>query len=62
MPQFEINELQPQIQLRDISEETYLIHLAGDISEIFKLALFEMSVRRYMRHLRDASEMHQYRP
>ena len=44
--------------LRDVSEETSLINLQGDVSEICKSALFEMSLRRCMRRLRDASEMH----
>ena len=65
MPQFESNELHSQMQLRedprdlrDVSEETSLIHLTGDVSEICKSAFFEMSLRRCMRRLRDASEMH----
>ena len=44
--------------LRDVFGETSLIHLIGDVSEICKLALFEMSPRHCMRRLRDASEMH----
>ena len=44
--------------LRDVSEETFLINLQGDVSEIYKSALFELSLRRCMRRLRDASEMH----
>ena len=55
MPPFESNELQSQMQLRDVSEETSLIHLTGDISKICKSALFEMSLRRCMKRLRDAS-------
>ena len=66
MPPFESNELQSQMQLRDVSEkdlrdlrdvsqEKSLIHLTGDISKICKSALFEMSLRRCMRRLRDAS-------
>ena len=43
---------------RDVSEETSLINLQGDVSEICKSALFETSLRRCMRRLRDASEMH----
>ena len=30
----------------------------GDVSQICKSALFEMSLRRYMRRPKDASEMH----
>ena len=44
--------------LRDVSEEASLIYLTVDISEVCKSALFEMSLRRWMRRLRDASEMH----
>ena len=44
--------------LRDVSEETSLINLPGDVSEICKSALFEMSLRRCMRRLNDAFEMH----
>ena len=44
--------------LRDVSEETSLIHLTGDVSKICKSVLFEMSLRRCMRRLRNASEMH----
>ena len=44
--------------LRDVFGEMSLIHLIGDVSEICKLALFEMSPRHCMRRLRDASEMH----
>ena len=44
--------------LRDVSEETSLINLQEDVSEICKWALFEMSLRRCMRSLRDGSEMH----
>ena len=47
--------------LRDLSEETSLINLLRDVSEICKSALFEMSLRRCMRRLRDASEMHSCR-
>ena len=43
---------------RDVSEETSLINLQGDVSEICKSTLFEMSLRRFMRRLRDASEIH----
>ena len=43
--------------LRYISEEAPLIDLTGDASEIWKSVLFEMSLRRCMRRLRDASEM-----
>ena len=46
------------MQLKDASEETSLINLQGDVSEIYKSALFQMSLRRCMRRLRDASEMH----
>ena len=48
------------MQLKDASEETSLINLQGDVSEIYKSALFQMSLRRCMRHLRDASEMHPF--
>ena len=44
--------------LRDVSEKTSLINLPGDVSEICKLALFEMSLRCCTRRLKDASEMH----
>ena len=44
--------------LRDISEETPLINLPRDVLGICKSAIFEMSLRRCMRHLKDASEMH----
>ena len=44
--------------LRDVSQETSLINLPGDVSKIWKLALFEMYLRRSMRRLRNASEMH----
>ena len=47
--------------LWDISEETSLINIPGDVSEICKSALFEMSLRRCIRRLKDASEMHPYR-
>ena len=43
--------------LRDISEETPLINLPRDVLGICKSAIFEMSLRRCMRHLKDASEM-----
>ena len=43
------------MQLKDVSEETSLFNLLGDVSEICKSALFEMSLRRCMRRLRDAS-------
>ena len=44
--------------LRDVSEETSLINLQGDVSEICKSGLFEMSLRCCMSRLRDASEIH----
>ena len=44
--------------LGDVSEETSLINLPEDVSEICKLALFEMSLRRRTRRLKDAFEMH----
>ena len=44
--------------LRDVSEETSLINLQEDVSKICKSAFFEMSLRRCMRRLKDASEMH----
>ena len=44
--------------LEDVSEETSLIHLQGDVSEICKSSLFEISLRRCMRRLKDASKMH----
>ena len=34
------------------------MNLPGDVSEICKSALFEMSLRRCMRRPRDASEIH----
>ena len=43
--------------LRDVSEEVSLINFPGDVSDICKSALFEMSLRRCMRRLQDASEM-----
>ena len=71
MLQFEGQELQSQIQLkdvsqkkvkylRDVSEEASLINLPGEVSEICKSALFEMSRRCCTRRLKDASEMHPY--
>ena len=47
-----------QGDLRDVSEEMSLTNLPGDVSEICKSALFEMSLRRCMRRLKNASEMH----
>ena len=44
--------------LRDVSEETSLINLPGDVSEISKSALLEMSLRRCLIRLWDASEIH----
>ena len=44
--------------LRDVSEETSSMSLQGDLSEISKSALIEMSLRRCMRRLKDASQMH----
>ena len=41
--------------LRDVSEETPLISLTGEISEFCKSALFEVSLRRCMRRLKHAS-------
>ena len=41
--------------------ETSLINLPGDVSEICKSGLFEMSLRRCMRRLKDPSEMHPLR-
>ena len=52
------------MQLRDlrdltyISEETSLISLLGDVAVICKSTLFEMSLRRCMRRLKDESDMH----
>ena len=43
--------------LRDLSEETSLISLLGDVSEICKSSFFQISLRRCMRHLKDASDM-----
>ena len=48
------------MQLKDASEETSLINLQGDVSETCKSALFQMSLRRCVRRLRDASEMHPF--
>ena len=53
-----LNSMEDPRDLRDVSEETSLIYLTGDVSEICKSALFEMSLRRCMRRLRDASVMH----
>ena len=39
-------------------EDTSLINLPGDVSEICKWTLFEMSLRRCMRRLKEALEMH----
>ena len=58
MPQFEGQELQSQLQLKDVSEKTSLINPQEDVSEICKSALFDMSLRRYVRRLKDASKMH----
>ena len=44
--------------LKDVSEETSLTNLQQDVPEICKSALFETSLRRCIRRLRDASEMH----
>ena len=45
--------------LRDISEETFLINQSpGNVSGICKSALFEMSLIRCVRRLKDAFEMH----
>ena len=56
---FESNELQSQLQLRDVpektrdlrdvSEEAFLMQLTGDVSEICKSAPFEMSLGHSMR-------------
>ena len=46
--------------LNDVSQETLLINLPGDISEISKSVLFEMSLRPFMRSLKDASQMHPF--
>ena len=50
----QLRDVEDLRHLRDVSEETSLIHLNGDVSEIWKSALFEMSLR----HWRDISEMH----
>ena len=47
--------------LRDVFEETSLIDLTKNVSGICKLALFETFLRRYIKHLKDASEMDSYR-
>ena len=39
-------------------QEASLIHLIGDVSQIVKSAVFEISLRCCIRRLRDASEMH----
>ena len=48
--------------LRVVSKEMSLVTLPGDVSEIPKSALFEMYLRRCMRRLKDAFEMHPCRP
>ena len=63
MPQFEskVSDATPRRfredlrDLRDVSEEASVIHLTGEVSEICKSALFEMSLRLSIRRLRDAS-------
>ena len=45
-------------EFRDVSEKTSLINLPGELSQIYKSVLFEMYLRRFMRRLKDASEMH----
>ena len=54
----DVSDQSPGRRLQSISRETSLINLPGDLSEICKSALFEMSLRRSMGRLRDASEMH----
>ena len=44
--------------LRDVSEEMSLDNLPVDVSEIYQSALFEMSLRRCIRCLKGAYEMH----
>ena len=44
--------------LRDVYEETSLIDLTKNVSGICKLALFETSLRRCIKHLKNASEIH----
>ena len=61
MSYFECQELQNLGDLTDVSEETSLINLLGEVSEICKSALFKMSLRRCMRCLKDASEMYSCR-
>ena len=39
-------------------QEASQIHLSGDVSQIVKPAVIEISLRYCMRRLRDASEMH----
>ena len=74
MPLFEGQELQSQMQLKDasenlknlgdlgdVTEETSLISLRENFSEICKSVLFEMSLRHCMRRFKDASGMHPWR-
>ena len=48
--------------LGDVTEETSLISLRENFSEICKSTLFQMSLRHCMRRLKDASGMHPWRP
>ena len=61
MPYFQDKQLQchrcnSNTSLR--KPERSLTSLLEDVSEIWKSAVFEMSLRRCMRRLRDAYEMH----
>ena len=62
MPQFEskLFRCNSKTALRRLerSQRRLRRHLTGGISVIYKSALFGMSLRSYMRRLRDASEMH----
>ena len=44
--------------LRDVSDETFLLNLTGDVSEIVKSTLFEISLRHFIRRLTHTSEMY----
>ena len=44
--------------LRDVSDETFLLNLTGDVSEIVKSTLFEISLRHFIRRPTHTSEMY----
>ena len=48
--------------IRAVSKDTSLVTLLGDASDIPKSALFEMCLRRCMKRLKDASDMHPCQP